>query len=109
MRVKIMRDDIRQILNLTRLPGRLTAEQAAPMLGVNAHEIPILVKAKLLKPLGAPLPNAVKYFSCVEVEACGRDEKWLSRATQAIYQHWAAANKKRVGRPQLEKTVATAA
>src|SRR5690242_12830171 len=51
-----------------RLPARLTAEQAAILLGFAAHEIPMLVTAKLLKPLGKPSQSAVKYFATVDIE-----------------------------------------
>jgi hypothetical protein len=80
-----MREEATKILSLLRLPGRLTTEQVAPVLGFMPHDIPVLAKAKLLKPLGNPPQNAVKYFASAEIEKCTRDEAWLSKATRAIY------------------------
>lgn len=90
-----MNNDSLTLLDLMRLPGRLTAEQAAPILGFSPHDIPVLVKAKLLRPLGNPPQQAVKFFASTEIEKLARDENWLGRATRAIYNFWATQNKKR--------------
>ena len=76
-------------------PGRLLAEQAAPILGFKKHEIPILVKARLLKPLANPARNAVKYYARADVEKHAADCDWLAKATKAIYKYWAEQNQKR--------------
>ena len=48
-------------------------------------DVPLLVKAGLLKPLGhTGAKNRVKFFASVVVEDCARDPKWLHRATDAI-------------------------
>jgi hypothetical protein len=53
-----MRDDLHQFLMLHgQLPARLTAEQAAWLLNCQVHDIPALVAAKLIKPLGNPPQN----------------------------------------------------
>jgi hypothetical protein len=44
------------------LPARLTAEQAAWVLNGQSHDVPILVAARLLKLLGNPAQNAIKFF-----------------------------------------------
>jgi hypothetical protein len=49
------------------------------------HDIPVLVKAKMLKPLGSASPQAVKYFAAAEIEKLAHDDAWLSRATKAAY------------------------
>jgi len=46
-----MHQDIERFLNLKTPPGRLTVEQAAWFLGFSAHEIPILMAKRLLKPV----------------------------------------------------------
>jgi hypothetical protein len=74
-----------KLLNLRRLPARLTAEQAAPLLGVMPYDLPVLVKAKLIKPLGGPRQQAVKYYSAVEIEQLSRDVAGLNRITKALY------------------------
>lgn len=90
-----MNEQTVQFLSLLRLPGRLTSEQAAPVLGFSPRDIPVLVKAKILKPLGNPPPNAVKYFASADIEKYARDQDWLNRATKAIYAFWVGQNKRR--------------
>ena len=52
-----MREEQHQFLRLlNQLPARLTAEQAAWVLNCQPHDVPILVAARLLKPLGNPPP-----------------------------------------------------
>jgi hypothetical protein len=80
------------------------AEQAASLLGFMAHDIPILVKEGLLRPLGNPPGNAVKYFAASEIVQHADDQNWLSRATKALYAHWKSANASRRGKPRAIKT-----
>lgn len=77
----------RELLNYRRLPGRLDVTQIATLLGLLPHEIPILVRLGLLKPLGNPAANAHKYFASVSVEQSARDPVWLDKATRAIAKH----------------------
>ena len=59
-----MKDEQCQFLSLLgRAPLRLTAEQTAWVLNCQPHDIPVLVAARLLKPLGNPLANGTKFFS----------------------------------------------
>ena len=84
-----MKDDQNQFLTLLgQLPARLTTEQAAWMLNCGPHDIPVLVAARLLKPLGNPARNGLKYFASVELEEWRCDIKWLARASDAIVTHW---------------------
>lgn len=46
------------VLNCRRLPGRLNTAETALLLGVQEHDIPVLVAARLIFPLGKPAPNA---------------------------------------------------
>jgi hypothetical protein len=78
------------------LTGRLLAEEAAAILGFKKHDIPILIRAKLLKPLGNPARNAVKYFAAVEIEQLAHDAEWLSKASKAIYNYWSNHNRRRL-------------
>jgi hypothetical protein len=50
------------------LPARLHAEDAARVLGFQALDIPVLIAVKLLRPLGNPAPNAIKYSAEVQPE-----------------------------------------
>jgi hypothetical protein len=45
------------LLNCRRLPCRLKAEKAAALIGCLPHDIPILTRAGLMKPLGFPAAN----------------------------------------------------
>lgn len=79
----------------SQLPARLDTEKAAMVLGFRPHDIPVLINARLLKPLGDPQPNGVKYFSAVTLRNHCQDEKWLSKATNAIYRFWSEKNGRR--------------
>ena len=87
--------EITALLNCVRLPGRLTTGESAVVLGVQEHDIPQLVAAKLLKPLGEPAPNAPKYFAATEIVNAAGDRAWLSRATRALAIHWKTKNARR--------------
>jgi len=88
-----MRDDQFRFLSIRgQVPARLTAEEAAWLLNCQLHDVPILVAARLLKPLGNPTPNSVKYFATVEVEELAKDRAWLGRMTDALGRHWKQKN-----------------
>ena len=88
-----MKEEQHRFLSLMgQLPARLTAEQAAWVLNCQPHDVPILVVARLLKPLGNPPQNSVKYFSSVEVLELAQDRAWLARMTNAVTQHWRVKN-----------------
>jgi len=95
-----MREDQHRFLTLLgQLPARLTAEQTAWALNCQPHDVPILVAARLLKPLGNPPPNTVKFFAASEVLEQAKDRAWLARVTNALNQHWQhknAAKRKRI-------------
>jgi hypothetical protein len=82
------------ILNMRRLPARLTSEQAAEVLGFAAHHMPILTAGDLVKPLGHPAANGVKYFCTLDVLALAEDSRWLGKATDLISNAWAEKNKR---------------
>jgi len=81
-----------QFLNLKATPARLTAEEAAWYLGFGPHEIPILVAKGLLRPLGRPPTNGVKYFATATLVELHRDVKWLSRASEVVVEYWRYKN-----------------
>jgi hypothetical protein len=67
-------------------------EEAAWVLGCQPHDVPILVAVRLLKPLGSPLANGIKFFSSAEVTEMAKDRAWLAKMTQTISQHWHKRN-----------------
>jgi len=88
-----MRDDQHQFLRLLgQLPARLTAEQAAWVLNCGPHDIPPLIAARLLKPLGNPPANGIKYFATADLLEQIKDRNWLVRVSATICQHWQKKN-----------------
>jgi hypothetical protein len=91
-----MNEDQQRFLSLAgQLPARLTAEQAARVLGCQCHDIAILVASRLLKPLGSPPPNGVKYFARADLLETAKDKAWLVKMTVAINWHWQMQNAKK--------------
>ncbi len=78
-----MKEEQNQFLRLWgQVPARLHAEQrSAVALNCHPDDIPKLVAARLLKPLGNPQPNSVKYFAAVEILELAKDRAWLARMT----------------------------
>src|SRR5688572_28463372 len=93
-----MNDHQHRFLSLVALPpARLTYEQAAWVLNFQMHDMPILVMAKLLKPLGQPPRNGLKFFAAAEIIEKAKDRAWLARATNAIHSHWRTKNRRKNG------------
>lgn len=82
----------KQFLGLRTLPGRLTMEQTAWLLGFQPHEIPILVAAKLLRSLGHPPANGAKFFSSSVIQERMTDTAFLDRASEAVVRFWKSKN-----------------
>src|SRR5688572_29124403 len=86
-----------KILMLVHWPGRLSMQMAADALGLEIHELAILIKAGLVKPLGGRhVPrNGHRYFSGSLIARLSKDEKFLSDAQAEIYKHWKRKNEKK--------------
>ena len=87
-----MNPDLERFLNLKHFPQRLTATEAAGVLGLSPHEVPILVTKGLLKPLGHPAPNAPKFFLTATLKDLERDDKWHGKAADALQEYWRHKN-----------------
>ncbi|MEI8292105.1 MAG: hypothetical protein WCH99_21760 [Verrucomicrobiota bacterium] len=88
-----MKEEQNQFLRLMgQLPARLNSEQTAWAINCQPHDVPVLVAARLLKPLGNPPPNSVKYFATLEVLEQSKDRGWLAKVTNALNQHWQNKN-----------------
>lgn len=85
-------DQLRFLAVLRQLPLRLTAEQAGWVLNCQVHDIPALVHARLLKPLGNPSANGAKYFATTDLLEIAKDRSWLVKITNTICQHWQKQN-----------------
>jgi hypothetical protein len=57
-----------------------------------AHDIPALISARLLKPLGNPAQNSTKFFATADVLETAKDRAWLVKVTNTISQHWQHQN-----------------
>ena len=79
-------------LFLPRLPARLNVDQAAEILGFLPHELTVLLRTGLLKPLGKPAPNGHKFFSTTEMLALSENREWLDKATRAVTKCWKDRN-----------------
>ena len=54
--------------------------------------MPILVATRVLKPLGNPPPNGIKFFAASELLELVKDRTWLAKVTNALNQHWQKKN-----------------
>ena len=81
------------ILLVRRLPARLDVRQAADVLGFLPHEISVLLKAGMLKPLGRPASNGHKFFCAAELSTLSENREWLDKATRAVAKHWRDRNR----------------
>ncbi|HEX9783847.1 MAG TPA: hypothetical protein VGA56_14075 [Opitutaceae bacterium] len=94
-----MRDEQHRFLALLgQPPARLTVEQAAWVLNCQAHDIPILVAARLLRPLGNPPTNGIKYFATADVLELAKDRSWLAKITNTVCLHWQKKNARKRSR-----------
>jgi hypothetical protein len=94
-----MKEEQNQFLNLLgHPPARLSVEQTAWALGCQAHDIPILVAARLIKPLGNPAPNAIKFFATAEILEQAKDRSWLVKVTNTVNQAWQKKNARQKSR-----------
>lgn len=91
-----MKEEQQRFLSLLgQLPARLTAEQAGWVLNCQPHDIPALVYARLLKPLGNPSSNSTKYFATADVLEMTKDRGWLIKVSNTICQHWQHQNSRK--------------
>jgi hypothetical protein len=81
-----------KFLNLKTIPARLNAEETAWYLGFAPHDIPVLVARGLLKPLGHPSDNTVKFFAFTILDQLRSDPKWLARASDEMIEYWRKKN-----------------
>jgi len=57
------------------------------VLNCQPHDVPVLVAARLLKPLGNPPQISVKYFAALELLEKINDRVWLAKVTNALNQY----------------------
>jgi len=84
MKIVYSNERTQSLLNVQRLPARVNTEQAAELLGFQTHDMPLLTKSGLLKPLGGGPRNSVKYFASYDIDQLRNDRRWLDKATRAV-------------------------
>jgi len=87
-----MNQEKKDFLSLVTPPARVGIDETSWLLGFNEHDVPVLVSAGLLKPLGRPTATGSKYFATVELQALRTDTRWLAKASDAIVNHWRSKN-----------------
>ena len=97
-----MKDDQYRFLSLPgNLPARLTVEQAAWVLNCQSHDMPVLIASRLLKPLGNPAPNSIKFFATAELWESAKDRAWLAKVTSTVNGRWHKMNVRKKSRSCL--------
>ncbi len=79
-------------------------EQAARVLNCQPHDVPILVAARLLKPLGNPAQNGITFFATSELLEHVQDRTWLAKVTNALNQHWQWQNARKKDVPDKRES-----
>jgi hypothetical protein len=87
-----MNQERKDFLSLAIKPARVGIAETAWLLGFQEHDIPVLVSAGLLKPLGRPPVSGSKYFATIELQKLNSDVRWLAKASDAIVKHWRNKN-----------------
>lgn len=84
------------------MPARLDVARTAAALGFAEHDIPILVRERLLSPLGKPAANAPKFFARVVIEKLANDIGWLDKASIATARYWKRKREAQAGNDGVE-------
>jgi hypothetical protein len=84
---------------LGQLPALLSVEPVALVLNCQPHDVPVFIAARLLKPLGNPPANGVKFFATALVLELMKDATWLAKMTNAIHHYWPGKNSRKSSIP----------
>jgi hypothetical protein len=76
------------------LPGQFDVVQTSWYLGFPVRVIPFLTRRKLLKPAGRPSRKATKLYNYTLLRRLRDNERWMDRATSAVYRHTEHKNRK---------------
>ena len=100
-----MNQDQFDFMNMLKKPGRMNAQQTGWYMGFNEQEVTILIGQGLLKPLGNPAPNSVRYFAKAELDHHDSDPRWLHKASAALGGHWRSRNQRLSKKPSAKPRV----
>src|SRR5262245_28173457 len=94
-----------EFLNLRFPPAFYTKAHVCWTLNINEHEFDALLRARLLRPVGAAPPiNSPKFFVGFEIRSLANDPTWLHKARSAIVKHWARRNSQANGQTPKAKS-----
>jgi len=62
------------------------------VLNGQSYDVPVLVAARLLKPLGNAPQNSATYSATAALLEQVKDRTWLSKTTNALNQNWQSQN-----------------
>jgi len=88
----IMSNEQFQFLNLRHLPVRSNRIQTAWLLNCQEHDIPVLVRQRLITPLGNARRNRKQFFETKAILTAAEDRRWLCKMTDAISEAWKLRN-----------------
>jgi hypothetical protein len=77
---------IQRVLEVLRLPARLSVEEVAILLGFHVDSVNFLVDEGLLEVLGEK-DGVQRVFAASYIDGLRRDVKWLIKATNRVRQH----------------------
>jgi hypothetical protein len=92
-----------KIQSLGEFGAYMTKEKVAKALDIGVHNIPVLVRAGLLKPKGNPQRYCVKKYSRSQLARNLADEAWLDQAAAAIHRHWRDKNARKTKHQTVQK------
>jgi hypothetical protein len=85
-----------------KLSARINVGTVAHIVGCTEEDVTLLMQANLLKPLGKPGQNSVKWFACLEIMLLAADRKWLDDVTKTLSQYWRRKRARRSASADLE-------
>ena len=74
------------------LLARLNVEDVAVIFNIPKAAVPVLVKHRLLVPLGSPRPNSVRWFARRAIFRLADDERFLHRLTLCLERFYRKRN-----------------
>jgi hypothetical protein len=80
-----------RVLEVLRLPARLTVEEVSVLLGFHVDSVNFLVDEGMLEVLGEK-EGVQRMFAASYVDSLRRDIKWLAKATNRVRLHHRARN-----------------
>ena len=91
----IVNPDQSESASLPRHPAFLTRAQVAWCIGIQVHEVEILIATKCMPVPCNAKANKIKVIGAVTLQRLISNEAWLNRARKAIIKYWRRKNASR--------------